>query len=563
MEQMGIIAIPAYVTNSVTKAPINGLSGINFPGLTGGNGVSTTSTVGEYLLSFDSSKTGRICCNVANFQENCVTYINQGVLSFAMQPIQGFAVQFQLTSGGPFVAPANVSVFVDVQGNIALPLQSGTIAWGEGTSSSLNVSAVANGGTSVTHTYGAGGSYTLTCVIVDSKGTQESATTKVTVSAPAPALPLLLTAPGACLSAYNQASLPLAPTVFVGRGDGHLWENSWNQAAGNWLWTDHGTPPGTTVASEPGALLDSAATGLKFMMLTGNGHIFERYWDQATSSWAWTDHGTPPGTTASTAPGACISAYNQASLPLGPSFFVGGADGHLYENYWDQASGWLWTDHGTPPGTTVASEPGALLNSAATGLKFMMLTGNGHIFERYWNLATSSWAWTDHGTPPGTTAGTAPGACISAYNQASLPLTPSFFVGGADGHLWENYWSQTSGWTWKDHGTPPGTILTRRLLGQDSRPGALFNSADAGLKFMMSTGNGHVFENYWDQATSSWGWTDHGTPPGNSAITKPDCALDSAATGIKYFVGGSNGHLWENYWNQATSQWLWTDHGTP
>jgi len=457
MEQMGIIAIPAYVTNSVTKAPINGLSGINFPGLTGGNGVSTTSTVGEYLLSFDSSKTGRICCNVANFQENCVTYINQGVLSFAMQPIQGFAVQFQLTSGGPFVAPANVSVFVDVQGNIALPLQSGTIAWGEGTSSSLNVSAVANGGTSVTHTYRAGGSYTLTCVIVDSKGTQESATTKVTVSAPAPALPLLLTAPGACLSAYNQASLPLAPTVFVGRGDGHLWENSWNQAAGNWLWTDHGTPPGTTVASEPGALLDSAATGLKFMMLTGNGHIF----------------------------------------------------------------------------------------------------------ERYWNLATSSWAWTDHGTPPGTTAGTAPGACISAYNQASLPLTPSFFVGGADGHLWENYWSQTSGWTWKDHGTPPGTILTRRLLGQDSRPGALFNSADAGLKFMMSTGNGHVFENYWDQATSSWGWTDHGTPPGNSAITKPDCALDSAATGIKYFVGGSNGHLWENYWNQATSQWLWTDHGTP
>jgi hypothetical protein len=73
-------------------------------------------------------------------------------------------------SGGPFVAPAYVSAFVDIQGNITFPLQSGTITWEDSTSSALNVSAVANGGTSANHTYGSAGSYTMTCVIVDGKG---------------------------------------------------------------------------------------------------------------------------------------------------------------------------------------------------------------------------------------------------------------------------------------------------------------------------------------------------------------------------------------------------------
>jgi hypothetical protein len=301
-------------------------------------------------------------------------------------------------------------------------------------------------------------------------------------------------------------------------------------------------------------------------MLAGNGHIFERYWNQATSAWAWTDHGTPPGVTVSTDPGACISSYTQPGPPLSPAYFVGGADGHLWENYWNQAANsWLWTDHGTPPGTTVTGPPGALMNSVATGLKFVMATANGHIFERYWNTATSAWGWTDHGTPPGTTPATGPGTCLSAYGQSGQPLTPAFFVAGANGHLLENYWDQAANsWLWTDHGTPPGTSLVRAATGgPDGTPGALFNSADVGLKFMMTSLNGHVFERYWNAATSSWGWTDHGTPPGTTASNAPSCPLDSAATGIKFFVSGIDGHLWENYWNQPTQQWLWTDHGTP
>lgn len=131
------------------------------------------------------------------------------------------------------------------------------------------------------------------------------------------------------------------------------------------------------------------------------------------------------------------------------------------------------------------------------------------------------------------------------------------FASGSIGHLLENAWNQTDQkWEWIDHGVPPGTTVV-------GTPGALLDSADARLKFFLRTANGHIFERYWTQATASWGWTDHGTPPGTTGATDPGAALDSAATGIKFFMGGQDGHLWETYWNQTDEKWEWTDHGVP
>jgi hypothetical protein len=222
------------------------------------------------------------------------------------------------------------------------------------------------------------------------------------------------------------------------------------------------------------------------------------------------------------------------STATGVKFFMGVSDGHLWERYWNATKqNWAWTDHGTPPGTAVAGSPTVLFNSADTGLKLMLIAANGHVFEHYWSTAESNWGWTDHGTPLGTKAVTGPGAAID-----TSPAVIKFFVGGADGHLWENYWNATvQKWEWTDHGTPPGTTVV-------GAPGALFNSAEAGgLKFMMRTANGHIFERYWNQAASNWGWTDHGTPPGTSVSMDPVVALDASPTVIKFFVGGADRRL--------------------
>ena len=71
--------------------------------------------------------------------------------------------------------------------------------------------------------------------------------------------------------------------------------------------------------------------------------------------------------------------------------FVGAANGHMFERYWDDTQ-WVWVDHGTPPGTAVVTAPGApMMNS-----KLFVGASNGHMFERYWD--GTQWVWADHGT---------------------------------------------------------------------------------------------------------------------------------------------------------------------
>jgi hypothetical protein len=191
---MGAVAVPATVTNAATKAPINGLSAINFEGLVAAPGQTgqpvTPQGNGQYVLAFDDTQTSRITCNVFGFLPESVTYTNQKSLSFAMPPEQGFTVQFQLTSGGPFTAPANVQVFIDTIGAV-LPLRSGSISWGDGASSNVDVTSINEGsaGTNASHIYGLGGSFTLTCTITDSRGVTASASTGVTIAAPARPIP--------------------------------------------------------------------------------------------------------------------------------------------------------------------------------------------------------------------------------------------------------------------------------------------------------------------------------------------------------------------------------------
>ncbi len=356
-----------------------------------------------------------------------------------------------------------------------------------------------------------------------------------------PAVPIG-TAPGCAL---NSAATGIK--FFVGGGDGHLWENFWDGPENRWRWTDHGWP-GAPVDCAPGALFNSPQAGLKFFVKTGDGRLLENIWDPAANRWAWTDHGTPPGTTVATAPDCALDDAN-----TGIKFFMGGSDGHLWENYWDASvQHWGWTDHGTPPGTMVGSAPGALFNSPRAGLKFFVRAADGRLMENHWDQGANKWSWTDHGTPPGTTVATTPGCPLDSPNSQI-----KFFMGGVDGRLWERYWDQsTSQWRWTDHGTPPGTEVA-------STPGALFNSPRTGLKLFVRAADGRLMENYWDASANIWSWTDHGTPPGTTVATAAGCALDSANSGIKLFIGGADGHLWENCWDSAASRWSWTDHGTP
>lgn len=135
---------------------------------------------------------------------------------------------------------------------------------------------------------------------------------------------------------YNQTTAPYGPFFFLTDTGGNLWRVFWQESTTAWVWEPHGVPEANGAVwfggSNTGALLNSAGTGLKVFVQDGNGSLFERFWDAATSSWGWTPHGAP-GALLSVGPGACFPEL-LTSEPFGPFFFLVDRTGNLWRHYW-------------------------------------------------------------------------------------------------------------------------------------------------------------------------------------------------------------------------------------
>ncbi len=79
--------------------------------------------------------------------------------------------------------------------------------------------------------------------------------------------------------------------------------------------------------------------------------------------------------------------------------------------------------------------------------------------------------------------------------------------------------------------------------------------------FVVGT-EGHLWQNYWEN--NQWNWYDAGTPSTTTVATVVSAGVGVCTTGdgrLYAFVIGSDGHLWQNYWTGST--WVWDDLGTP
>lgn len=253
--------------------------------------------------------------------------------------------------------------------------------------------------------------------------------------------------------------------LFVVVADGALWELNWRGDLERWVWESHGRPENRRIGSEPGA----AMMNRKFFV-TVDGHLWERDWRSDLGRWAWQDHGTPPGTTATWAPGAPMQ---DARL------FVAGANGRLFERFWD-GTGWVWADRGTPPGTTVSTAPAGVDDT-----RLFVGGANGHLYEA--QRTGVGLSWTDHDRPPGTTVSGTP----------AVMLPSRVFVTGADGRLYERPFTDELP-SWIDHGAP-----------FDAPVGTAPGAAMLGSKVFVGGGNNHMYERFWDG--TEWKWVNHGS----------------------------------------------------
>lgn len=194
------------------------------------------------------------------------------------------------------------------------------------------------------------------------------------------------------------------------------------------------------VPAQPHVAFVGAAMPNRTFVITTDGRVLSRV-EQDGRSW-WLDHGTPPGTTATSAPAAVRDL----------AVYVAGADRHVHELRWD-GDCWVWNRRPLPNGRLLA--PGA-----------------------------APWAtWADH----------RPGEDIG---QSGKTFNMVWIVAD-DGNLYEFQSSSEPefGGYWDSHGNP-GVAL-------DGRPGSRND-----WTILVRAVDGRLFER--SRGTGTWVWRDLG-----------------------------------------------------
>ncbi len=137
--------------------------------------------------------------------------------------------------------------------------------------------------------------------------------------------------------------------------------------------------------------------------------------DDEDIPWHWFDHGFPDGDRIVGPPGGLINLR---------SIFMVSENGTVYERYWDERK-WVWVSHGHSGVPTLPARPVALDNR-----HIFFLRGDNLLTERFWNGI--HWVWSIHRVPEhgsastmamqatdGTTTGAGGGAAGGATNAGA------------------------------------------------------------------------------------------------------------------------------------------------
>jgi hypothetical protein len=292
-----------------------------------------------------------------------------------------------------------------------------------------------------------------------------------------------------------------------------------------------------------------------FVVASGNNNRY--LFEYRPNSHEYIPHDSPVFGSSRLLPGAVFTN------PL--RFFVASMNGRVFERLYDGTT-WHWKDWNYPPGTVAGSFPGAAIQPPES-IKLFVYGRDGQLYELHLTDAGRDiWNWgPPHGHPDGTNVNF--GDLSNPGPVYPIGSPPRFFVVTQDGRLFEHYWNPSANaWLWKSHGAPPHSIII-------GSAGALLPPPEP-TKFFVSTQDGNLYERRLvDKINNTWGWTPHGQPPGLWTIRPisgtPGALLLSSLTGAgpKFFVYALNqsdqGHLFERYWDVGRQIWGWTDHGFP
>ncbi|MGO8844256.1 MAG: hypothetical protein ACLQFI_02695 [Methylocella sp.] len=111
-------------------------------------------------------------------------------------------------------------------------------------------------------------------------------------------------------------------------------------------------------------------------------------------------------------------------------------------------------------------------------------------------------------------------------------------------------------------GEAPAIVFTEGAVGHLQASSAAFyqTSLDRVIAFVVGS-NGHLYDTFWNG--QQWVWEDQETPPNHDvkAVSSPSATYQTSLDRVIAFVVGSDGNLYDTFWNGQ--KWVWEDRGTP
>jgi hypothetical protein len=344
---------------------------------------------------------------------------------------------------------------------------------------------------------------------------------------------------GGVMTSFNS---PQAPIFYPWHGYvDHIWAE----------WQRRCMPVPTAIVRGHAAGPAGAGIRVNLFVRRSDGKLWERYWNG--SAWSLVDTGKETFGRA-----VVLMRGNQHSTSgadIRINLFVEGADRKLWERYWN-GSAWSWNDTGKQvDGEPLVISRGNVDSPEGGTLRINLLVRglDGKLWERYWN--GSAWSWVDAGKQ---VAGD-PIAIVRGDVEGveANDLRINVFVRGTDGTLWERYWNGAS-WAWADTGKKVADDPVAIVRGNSGSP----DGGGIRINLWVKGLDGKLWERYWNG--SAWSWNDTGKGIVGRAVPVVRGNTESAAGAdirINLFLQGTDGKLWERYWNGST--WSWGDTGKP
>jgi roadblock/LC7 domain-containing protein len=237
--------------------------------------------------------------------------------------------------------------------------------------------------------------------------------------------------------------------------------------ATGWLhWTGSGGAPPTIThvsqgAASPGVSVTIEGTNLSGAHVTFGGEAASVVSDSSTAITVkvpWKAKKGPlfvetaGGTTSSPFTVSAGGSSAIVGVVGNEEVFARDRKGNLEQDFYSTSSGkWSgWLSLGAPSGTTLASDPTAIVGVVGNEEVFVR-DAAGNLEQAFYSTSSGKWSWFSLGAPSGTTLASDPTAIVGVVGNEEV------FARDASGNLEQAFYSPSGGpWSWASLGAPEG-----------------------------------------------------------------------------------------------------------